>query len=317
MRAKLVVLVGAALALSAAAQASPLRVCLDFFPNPNHVPLYVAAETLRGKLDVEFIVPGDPSDPVKLAAARAVDLCLTPQMNYLIARSEGLPLIAVGALVGQGLGGLLALADGAMDSLSDLAGKRIGYSLEPLEPVLWRTMLRCAGVDPNVVELIPIGYSTVASLLAGSVDAIGAFRNFEPIEVELVGRPGVFFPQEAYCVPATYELLFAVHPDLATERSEDLRTFVAAVADAVSRSQADPDAAFAAFLRANPDLDGELDRRAYAATLPLYAGGARHDGAGVWGTLQAFLFENGIIGDLWPIESLYRTDFLPLPEEGT
>jgi putative hydroxymethylpyrimidine transport system substrate-binding protein len=317
LRAKLVVLLGAVLVVGAAAQASPLRVCLDFFPNPNHVPLYVAAEALQGKLDVELIVPGDPSDPVKLAAARAVDVCLTPQMNYLIARSEGLPLIAVGALIGQGLGGLLALSDGGIASLSDLPGRRIGYSLEPLEPVLWRTMLRCAGMDPNAVELIPIGYSTVASLLAGSVDAIGAFRNFEPIEVELIGRPGIFFPQEAYCVPATYELLFAVHPDVAAERPEDLRIFLAAVADAVSRSRADPDAAFDAFLRANPDLDDELDRRAYAATLPLYAEGARHDDAGVWGTLQGFLFENGIIANPWPVESLYRTDFLPLPEEGT
>jgi len=315
--AKLVVLLGAALAVGVAAQASPLRVCLDFFPNPNHVPLYVAVEALQGKLDVELIVPGDPSDPVKLAAARAVDVCLTPQMNYLIARSEGVPLVAVGALSGPGLGGLLALLDGGIGSLSDLAGKRIGYSLEPLEPVLWRTMLRCAGVDPDAVELIPIGYSTVASLLAGSVDAIGAFRNFEPIEVDLIGRPGIFFPQEAYCVPATYELVFAVHPDLAAERREDLRTFLAAVADAVAATRADPAAAFDAFLRANPDLDDELDRRAYAVTLPLYAEGARHDDAGVWGTLQAFLFENKIIASPWPVESLFCTDFLPLPEEGT
>ncbi|MEN6369323.1 MAG: ABC transporter substrate-binding protein [Thermotogota bacterium] len=317
MRAKLVVLLGVVLALGATAQANPLRVCLDFFPNPNHVPLYVAAESLKETLDVELIVPGDPSDPAKLAAARAVDVCLTPQMNYLMARSEGLPLIAVGALIGQGLGGLLALSDGGISLLSELAGKRIGYSLEPLEPVLWRTMLRCAGVDPNAVELIPIGYGTVASLLAGSVDAIGAFRNFEPIEVDLIGRPGVFFPQEAYCVPDTYELLFAVHPDVAVERPEDLRTFLAAVADAVAATCADPDAAFDAFLRANPDLDDELDRRAYAATLPLYAKGARHDDADVWDALQVFLFENKIIGARWPIESLYRTDFLPLPKEGT
>ena len=317
MRARFVVVLGVALALGVTAQARPLRVCLDFFPNPNHVPLYVAAEALQGKLNIELIVPGDPSDPAKLAAARAVDVCLTPQMNYLIARSEGLPLVAIGALIGQGLGGLLALSGGPIASLSDLAGKRIGYSLEPLEPVLWRTMLRCAGVDAESVELIPIGFNTVASLLAGTVDAIGAFRNFEPIEVDLVGRPGIFFPQDAYCIPATYELLFAIHPDLAAERPEDLRTFLAAVADAVAALRIDPDAAFDAFLRANPDLDDELDRRAYAATLPLYAEGARHDDAGLWDALQAFLFENEIIGASSPVESLYRTDFLPLPEEGT
>ena len=316
MRARSVLIAVLLFALAGAVEAAPLRVCLDFFPNPNHVPLYVALEALGESLDVELIVPGDPSDPVKLAASRAVDVCLTPQMNYLIARSEGLPLVAVGALIDHGLGGLLALAGGSIESLSDLVGRRIGYSLEPLEPVLWRTMLQCAGVDPDAVEFYPIGYSTVASLLAGSVDAIGAFRNFEPIEVDLVGRPGVFFPQEAYCVPETYELLFAVHPNLAAERPDDLRAFLAAVAGAVAATRADPDAAFAAFVRANPDLNDELDRRSFAATLPLYAEGARHDDDDVWDVLQSFLVEHGITDTAWPMESLYRTDFLPLLEEG-
>ncbi|MDD4903875.1 MAG: ABC transporter substrate-binding protein [Candidatus Bipolaricaulis sp.] len=316
MRTKSVVTLVFLLGLAAAVQADPLRICLDFFPNPNHVPLYVALEALAAELDVEILVPGDPSDPVKLAAARAADVCLTPQMNYLIARSEGLPLVAVGALIGQGLGGLLALSGGPIASVADLAGKRIGYSLEPLEPLLWRTMLRCAGVSPNTVQLIPIGFNTVASLLAGSVDAIGAFRNFEPIEIDLLGRPGIFFAQEAYCVPETYELLFAVHPDLVAERPDAVRALLRAVADAVDATRADPDAAFAAFLRANPDLDDDLDRRAFAASLPLYADGARHDDAEIWDVLQTFLAENGIIGGREPIESLYRTDWLPQSEEG-
>ena len=311
MRNGLVVLFVALVALAASAGAAPLRVCLDFFPNPNHVPLYAAAEALRGTLDVELIVPGDPSDPSKLAAARAADVALTPQMNYVIARSEGLPLVAVGALIGRGLGGLLALSDGGIASLAGLAGKRIGYSLAPLEPVLWQTMLRCGGVDPGSVELIPIGFNTVASLLAGSVDAIGAFRNFEPIEVDLLGRPGIFFAQEAYCVPQTYELLFVAHPDVAAERADDLRTFLSAVAGAIAAARVDTDAAYAAFLRANPDLDDELDRRAYAATVPLYADGVRHDDASVWDALVEFLFANQVIAARWRTESLYRTDFLP------
>ena len=77
MRCRWVVLAAVLSGSVIAGGSEPLRVCLDFFPNPNHAPLYVALvdrlfET-RG-LDVELIVPANPSDPLKLAAARSVEM---------------------------------------------------------------------------------------------------------------------------------------------------------------------------------------------------------------------------------------------------
>jgi putative hydroxymethylpyrimidine transport system substrate-binding protein len=102
----------------------PIQVVLDFFPNPNHVPLYLAAEDPES--GIEILVPANPSDPVRLAASRTVDVALTPQTNYLMARAEGLPLVAIGALIDHTLGGLLALAPQGTLSVADLAGRRIG-----------------------------------------------------------------------------------------------------------------------------------------------------------------------------------------------
>ena len=75
---------------------------------------------------------------------------------YLIARAEGLPLIAIGALIDKPLGGLLALSERGIEALEDLRGGRIGYSLAPLEPVLWETMLGSAGISVDEVELINV-----------------------------------------------------------------------------------------------------------------------------------------------------------------
>ena len=84
--------------MSACGVGAPLTVCLDYLPNPNHVPLYAGLDAgafaARG-LDIDLLVPANPSDPVKLVAARAVDIALTPQINYLMARAEGLPLVAI------------------------------------------------------------------------------------------------------------------------------------------------------------------------------------------------------------------------------
>ena len=48
------------------------RLILDWFPNADHVPLYVAREAgffeAQG-LDIELLPPADPNDPLKLVAA--------------------------------------------------------------------------------------------------------------------------------------------------------------------------------------------------------------------------------------------------------
>ena len=295
-------------------EARALCVGLDFFVNPNHVPLVVGQQHgyfAEEGLEVEWFVPANPSDPVKLAASRAVDIALTPQINYLIARSEGLPLIAIGALVDHGLGGLLSLKGHGVETIDDLRGRRIGYSLAPLEPILWRTMLGCAGIAEDEIQLINVGYSTMQALLAGNVDAVGAFRNFEPIQAELEGRDPIFFPQEAYCIPATYELILVVHPDLVADRGEELAVFLRALSRGIERTTSEPVAAFAAFLDAYPDLDDELNRRSFEATLPLYADGARHDDADVWSAMRDYLADNGLIGEQLPLEELFTESMLP------
>ena len=294
--------------------AQRLQVALDFLPNPNHVPLYFADEeglfADRG-LDVRILVPSNPSDPLKLAAVGTIDVALTPQINYLIARSEGLPLMAIGALIDRPLGGLLALSPNGVVPLSTLLGGRIGYSLAPLEPVLWRTMLACAGIDPDAVDLIHVGFNTVVSLLTGAVDAIGAFRNYEPIQIELQGATPVFFPQEAYCIPETYDIILVVRPALVEDKGDALRAFLDAVAAAVDVVHVDPQRAFAGFVDANPELDDELSRRAYALTVPLFASGLRHDDEAVWSGLQRFLLDNALIATELSLEEMYTDLLLP------
>jgi putative hydroxymethylpyrimidine transport system substrate-binding protein len=295
-------------------EARPLRISLDFFPNPNHVPLYVAIEDGlfqdRG-VDVEIIVPANPSDPAKLAAARTIDVALTPQINYLIARSEGLPLVSIGALIDRNLGGLLAVLNTGIASAEDLRGRRIGYSLAPLEPILWETMLRCVGVSIDEVELVNVGYATIPSLLTGSIDAVGAFRNFEPIQVELQGAEPIFFPQEEYCIPATYDIILVAHPSVIEKRESDLRALLDVLSEAIAYTRAHPETAFLRFVSANPDLDDALNRRSFDATLPLYAAGARHDDPEIWRAMQAYLLENELIATEFPLDALYTTALLP------
>jgi len=297
---------------------APLRVVLDFFPNPNHVPLYVAQELRMFDdegVEVDLIVPANPSDPPLLAAARSFEIALTPQINYLIARSEGLPLMAIGALIDAPLGGLLAISGCGIDALADLRGQRVGYALAPLEPILWGTMLGSAGVREDEVDLINVGFNTMVALVSGHVEAIGAFRNYERIQLELLGHEPVFFPQEAYGVPDTYDLLIVGHPETLASRDAQVGGFLRALSQAIMFTRANPDEAYRHFLHANPDLDDELNRRAFGETLALFAGGVRHDDDALWDALQAYLASRGLIAGTWPLDQLYTAAWLPEPLE--
>jgi len=318
-RTVLGVLICLLLASSLASAADRLRLGLDFFPNPNHVPIYLAQSSglFRDRdLAIEIVVPANPSDPVKLAASRYLDVALTPQINYFMARSEGLPLVAVGALIDSPLGGILGLAESGVQTMSDLAGRRIGYSLAPLEPILWETMLECEGVPLDDVELINVGYSTMPALLTGSVAAIGAFRNYEPIQAELQGFTPVFFPQEASCIPMTFDLILVAHPETVRERTAELRRLLEGLAVAVQQTVASPDDALTQFFSANLSLDDEVDRRSFELTVPLFADGLRHDNETVWSELQTYLFESELIGTVFALEELYTVDLLANDERG-
>jgi len=311
----LLIVVGA----SVGAVAQPhLQVMLDFFPNPNHVPLIVAARQgffSDEGIDVDIVVPANPSDPIKLVAAGAVDLALTPQINLLIARDAGLPVIAVGSLVGSPLGGLLGLKENGIASLSDLRGRRIGYSLAPLEPILWRTMLASVGIQQGEYDLINVGFNTVLSLLSGQVDAIGAFRNFEVPQVSLAGHDPAFFPEEEYGVPHTEEIVIAANADIAGRDAAVMLAFLAGLARGIEFTVQHPQEAFQAFVDAYPDLNDELNRRAYEITLPLYSDGARLGPAADWDDLQNYLFENGLIKSKSELASLYTEAYLPGEKE--
>ncbi len=301
-------------ALAVCAVATPIRVSLDYFANPNHIPLYVALDQgffEQEGIEVDIFVPANPSDPVKLAAAQAIEIALTPQINYLIALSEGLPLIATGALIDQPLGGLLAIRDEATTAIEDLAGRRIGYALEPLEPVLWQTVLACAGMEPSAVELVNVGFNTMTALLTGNVDAVGAFRNYEVLQLESLGYDAVFFPQEDYCVPMTYEIILVAHPDLVSQRAADAAAFMRALIQGIEWTLEHADEALDAFFDRFPDLNDALNVRSFETTLPLYAVGASLGSDTIWDAMQTYLFDHGLMSQRFPVEMLYTNALLP------
>jgi putative hydroxymethylpyrimidine transport system substrate-binding protein len=261
-------------AQGAAPAQAKLTILLDWFVNPDHAPIIVAQEGghfRRAGLEVEIIAPADPNDPPKMVAAKRADLGVYYQKSLHLAVDQGLPLARVGTLVATPLSTLTALREGPVKTLADLKGRRIGFSTAGFEEVAVGTMLEGAGLKLADVQLVNVNFGLSSALMSGQVDAIlGGFRNFELHQLELEKRPGRAFYPEQHGFPIYDELIYVAHRDRAADPL--LRRFMDAIENATVALLNEPEESWKLFI-AGPrrELDNELNRRAWAATLPRFA----------------------------------------------
>lgn len=283
--------------------AEPFTVLLDWFVNPDHGPLIVAQE--RGYftdagLEVEMVVPADPNDPPKLVAAGQADIAISYQPQLYLQVHEGLPLTRIGTLVATPLNTLVVLEDGPIKEIADLKGKKVGYSVGGFEDALLEAMLAPNGLTIDDIELINVNFSLSPSLISGQVDAvIGAFRNFELNQMDIVGHPGRAFYPEQEGVPAYDELIFVAN----NERLDDpkMQAFIHAIERATLWLINNPEAGWDIFRASGPDLDDELNARAWRDTLPRFSLAPAGLDRGRYARFAEFLAKQGLIDTPKPV----------------
>ncbi len=286
-----------------------LTVLLDWFVNPDHASLVIAKEAgffEKYGLDVDLIAPSDPSMPPKLVAAGKADLAISYQPQLHVQISKGLPLVRIGTLVATPLNSLVVLADSPIKSIGDLKGRKIGFSVGGFEDTLLSAMLGKYGLGLDDVELVNVNFSLSPSLISGQVDAvIGAFRNFELNQMDIIKRPGRAFYVEEEGVPVYDELILVAAKDNLTDPR--LPKFLMALQDATSYIINHNDAALAMFIATDKILDNELNRRAWKDTLPRLALRPAALDHGRYKQFASFMQQNGMIKHV-PALNIYAVD---------
>ncbi|WP_170593200.1 ABC transporter substrate-binding protein [Ruegeria arenilitoris] len=298
-----------ALALLAAAPAwaqDKMTVLLDWFVNPDHGPIIVAQENgyfAEQGLEVEIVPPADPSAPPRLVAAGQADLAVSYQPQLHLQIHEGLPLKRVGTLVATPLNCLLVLEDGPIKSLADLKGKKIGFSVAGVEEAILTAMLNAHGVSLDDIEMINVNFSLSPSLMTGQVDAvIGAFRNFELNQMDIEGVPGRCFYIEEEGVPPYDELIYVANPE--TMDKDMIARFLAATEKATQFIVNNPEKSWEIFADTSPELQDELNARAWVDTLPRFALRPAGFDAGRYARFEAFLKDSGMIDSINPVSDI-------------
>jgi len=279
------------------AKTDKITVGLDWFINPDHAPLIIAEQRGYFKeqgLDVEMIEPADPNDPPKLVAAGKLDLAISYQPQLHIQVDQGLPVVRVGTLVSVPLNSLVVLENGPIKSISDLKGKKIGFSVGGFEEALLSGMLEKYNIKMTDVDLVNINFSLSPSLIAKKVDAvIGAFRNFELNQMDIVNHPGKAFYPEEHGVPSYEELIYISNTK--NRNNPVFDKFFKAIQKATLTIINDPKTTWKDFSTYRKGLDDELNKRAFKDTLSRFALRPQAHDLKTYEVFANFLKEKGII----------------------
>jgi putative hydroxymethylpyrimidine transport system substrate-binding protein len=255
-----------------AASTKPFKVMLDWFPNADHAPLYAAiahGDFRAVGLNVEPVTPAETAEPLKLLAAGKVDMAISYEPQLLLARDQGLKLVSIGALVQRPLTSIIALPEAHVSSIAQLAGKTVGTAGIPYQAAELHTVLQHAGVSPASVKEANVGFNLIAAMLSGKVAAtLGGYWNYEAIQLRLMHKHPLVIPVDQAGVPSYDELVLVVRENEARTRGVDLRAFLQALTRGEHEVRANPAAAAALIVKANPTLEAKLQLESIEQTLP-------------------------------------------------
>jgi putative hydroxymethylpyrimidine transport system substrate-binding protein len=312
IRLAAVLAVACALALSAcgakqdtitAAGTKSFTVMLDWFPNADHAPLYsaLAAGDFRAAgLSVKPVIPSETAEPLKLLAAGKVDMAISYEPELLLARDEGLKLVSIAALVQRPLTSIIALPSSHISKVADLAGKTVGTAGIPYQAAELKSALQSAGVNPSSVHEVNVGFNLVPAMLSGKVAAtLGGYWNYESLQLQLLHKHPVTIPVDEAGIPTYNELVLVVREVQARTDGQDLRAFLQALTRGERSVRADPAAAAALLVKANPSLEPKLQLASIERTLPaaLPTGGNPYgyQNPTAWTAFGNWMFSHGLL----------------------
>ena len=278
---------------------------LDWFPNVDHLPIYVARHQgyfSQESMEIKIISPSETADALKLAAAGKVDIAISYEPQTIIAAARGLEVVAFGRLIEHPLTTLLFMKDKGIKVPKDLEGKKIGYTVPGLMDILLEAFAKLNHIEQYTP--VNVGFSIVQSLTAGKVDAVmGPFKTYETVTMTNRGYEVGYFELEKWGIPDYDELIFVTSKKSMKKNHAALTTFKKTIDRAIAYVRANPQKALRYYLEEVPEADRRTETDAFKLTLPYYAHEQKID-ADRWQHFADFAFKYGLIEKAVDVKSI-------------
>jgi putative hydroxymethylpyrimidine transport system substrate-binding protein len=295
---------------------------LDWYPNADHAGIFAAVGEgyfAEEGLAVTPTVPSDAAAALKEVGAGKAPFAVSYAPEVLAARAQGVPVVAVGALITHPLNSILVRADSGIESPRDLEGKVVGQAGLPLDRPLLDTAVAADGGDPAAVRTRNVGFNLAPALAAGRVDAIvGAYWNIESVDLAAQGIETRAFRLEENGVPDYDELVLVTSDRIAADRPELVEAMLAGLRRGQDWAATDQAGAVQHLVDANPDLDPEIVAEQIALTADLLSppdGETLDMSRAEWAAFATWMRENGLLERDVDVDAAMTTRFLPPARE--
>lgn len=254
-----------------------LRLGLEWFLNPDHVPLLIAQELGwfdEASIELELVEPAEHMDAIDAIKDGILDVAITEPIHLVEDRAKGEPVVGFARFLHTN-GGVMYLRDGQIERPRDMAHKRLQYpgAPGPGGPAIVRTMIEADGGEFGApIEPVNNGFFHTDALVEDKADmATLAFYNFEVVEARHRGLAADFFALKDWGVPDFCQLILITTPQLLQDRREVFAKLIEILGRGLDFLHQHPERAREIYMtRTGTDPADPLMSAIFAATVPCF-----------------------------------------------
>ena len=317
-----VVLIGVLASCGAVEQepeSETVTLAMGFIPNVQFAPFYAAVE--KGYFEEEGIEIafdyGWETDLLKLLGSDEIQFAIASGDQVILARSQGLPIVSVLNWYRRFPVCIVSLAKSGIEKPSDLIGRRVGTPVTyGASYIGWRAFIDAVGLDETDSELVSIGYTQVAALTEGQVDAAICYAMNAPAQMRTMGQSIEVMYVSDYANLVSNGLI--TNEKSVGERQDLVKGMVRATMRGLSFTIDNPDAAFEICKEYVPELAADeqtekVNRAVLAESVEFWRAEPGQLGRAVegdWLASQKIMSEMGLIQADSDIGKMYTNQFV-------
>ncbi len=295
-----------------------ITIAMGFIPNVQFAPMYVALEKgyfAEEGLDIALDY-GMETDLLQRVGVNELQFAIGSGDQVILARANELPVCYVLNWYRRFPVCVVSMAEKGINEPKDLIGKTVGTPvMQGASYIGWRAFLDQVGIAPDQVNLQVIGYTQVASLVEGRVDAAVCYAQNEPVQLREAGyKINVFYlDQYTHLISnglITNDTTIKKNPKLVQSVT---RAFLRGLQDTINN----PDEAFEITRKAIPEMDASTVKL-QRAVLQECVDWWRSDSLGVsqpedWQESVAYLQKLQMVTTDVQADKLYSNKFIKQP----
>lgn len=293
-----------------------VSVVMGYIPNVQFAPWYVAEK--KGYLAANGIkakfVWGFETDGVKLVGVNQADFAMLGGDQVIQARAQNIPLVYVASYYHAFPISVFSLKEKNITTPKDLVGKKVGLSgYFGATYTGWRAMLYEAGIKEEDIRTQDIGFTQVAAVTQGLVDAAAGYSNNEPVQMRLAGKEINVIKVSDYSKLVGIGLV--TNEKMVAERPQIVQGVVQALLRAMQDSINNPNEALDATIENIPEAGGanlKTTQAVLEATIELWKNPRiGYSDPAAWESSYKFMKEAGLIKTEFDVTKAFTNKFVP------